>query len=1357
MPFPSGISVPQAYNEILAYDNDIGTNDIQFTLSGAGSEYFDVSWTAVVGTDLKIRYSADIIAKNHLYLDVPLSLTITAKGMGGGDPGTELNTTASISIDIDTDNSEDPVIVPTAFKEQIYYSQEAVDESTPVGTIATTVPMEIENAKDEVDYDITVTTPVGGATIPVDLFSADYDTTNKSVTLSLSRALSAEEGLNEIFTLRLEAKDPSDIEFLAETIVYVDVRAIDGSFESDLYVSNIDDPDMETTVPLVTDPVEIKIISVPSDNIIVTLEKPYSNAVWVEDQFVAEYVTGGVVVIKLNQKLTEDALKLPSINLLLKISFSNNLYTAEILSPGMQSGVLETSPEIILSNCVSTDTVDLVQQDGLPFWDDQFSNVIDHVISPHEEIKFKETPTGTVTVELKTAPGNALSFPENYAATYDTGADIVTIKLIQVLSGDALSAEVHVMTLAASVDGILQSETLIYIDIIPTSIPPPVVEGEFNSALYTSEITDPSTPQELDTIGAINIAQPPSDVVVTLEAAPESIPSYVENFAITQPDANGNIVLSLETPLPPDASENSYLVLILHAESASIDDYFEESVIHVKLPDVVCSITTTTCPSWASCPPCTCTTPLPSGSITFDQATYITTTAHDTIENTGQLNITKDSDLEALLQIQNNPQVYVEMTVDCEDPTAVPMSIHLLPREIPPEISITRQEMVVVITLEDKNDQNPIFEISELAVAYPILDLARQLLPGPIAAVTATDEDSSDKALSYSLATINEKYSVHPETGKLYPVDGIYNYVDETVYVAAFDSANNRAEIKYHLRHVTHNEIATVTILGAWLEDEETILEYIATNSPDYTWGSLKSAVLAEPPSKQITPELQSRLLRSAERAGNTGGMFLVLYAINEKLKPVPYDELVKLLEELPPSENWQVSAVETWEQSTAHYATYCSYRKKQKEKLRAKAGFKNRTSFSNQGVLENGKAPHHDDHSIHEDGLKLPETMSEQEERRKSMVTFSDEPEVIPGQSAAYMGPLDLSIDGVHRALTWGFQVGVLGYVLTWVTSLLRITSMCPCLAFVLCLIFGTAVAAMIARLEVVTEGKAVLITGCDSGFGYHLALRLEKMGFVVFAGCLNAAGAKQLVKEGGNNLVAVQLNVTSEEDIVKAQQHISDVLSERRIHGLWGVVNNAGLSTFGTIEWIPEADSRRVMEVNVWGMVRVTRAFLPLIRQAKGRVVNVASALGRFSNIGRSSYGMTKHAVEAFSDILRFEMRKFGIKVSIVEPGNFVNATSIFSPESIKKHSDHMWQAMAEEVRHAYGQQYYEDFFRNMIYYSTKGPTDLEPALVCLTQPIVQTFPAPRYQPMDLNWKIRCLVQTHLPEWVYERIYII
>ena len=105
------------------------------------------------------------------------------------------------------------------------------------------------------------------------------------------------------------------------------------------------------------------------------------------------------------------------------------------------------------------------------------------------------------------------------------------------------------------------------------------------------------------------------------------------------------------------------------------------------------------------------------------------------------------------------------------------------------------------------------------------------------------------------------------------------------------------------------------------------------------------------------------------------------------------------------------------------------------------------------------------------------------------------------------------------------------------------------------------------------------------------------------------------------------------------------------------------------------------KIANVNLWGVVRVTKSFLPLIRKGQGRVVNVASVLGRHPVLFAGAYCITKFGVEAFSDVLRLEMDRFNVKVSIIEPGNFMAATGILDI------SRKWWDQLDESVRKDYG----------------------------------------------------------------------
>ncbi|CAH2247857.1 D-beta-hydroxybutyrate dehydrogenase, mitochondrial [Pelobates cultripes] len=287
----------------------------------------------------------------------------------------------------------------------------------------------------------------------------------------------------------------------------------------------------------------------------------------------------------------------------------------------------------------------------------------------------------------------------------------------------------------------------------------------------------------------------------------------------------------------------------------------------------------------------------------------------------------------------------------------------------------------------------------------------------------------------------------------------------------------------------------------------------------------------------------------------------------------------------------------------------------------------------------------------------------------------------------------------------------------------------------------------------------KAVLVTGCDSGFGFTLAKHLHSKGFTVFAGCLfkdkGDAGVKELDNLKSDRLKTLQLNVVKQEEIEKAVEIIRENLQDPE-KGLWGVVNNAGISTFGEVEFTSMETYKEVAEVNLWGTVRVTKACLPLIRRAKGRVVNISSMLGRMSNPARSPYCITKFGVEAFSDCLRYEMHPLGVKVSVVEPGNFIAATSLYSPEKIKAIGDKMWEQLTEEVKNDYGRKYFDEKIACMHTYCKSGSTDTSPVINDVTHALTASTPYTRYHPMDYYWWLRMQIMTHMPGAISDKIYI-
>jgi NAD(P)-dependent dehydrogenase (short-subunit alcohol dehydrogenase family) len=172
------------------------------------------------------------------------------------------------------------------------------------------------------------------------------------------------------------------------------------------------------------------------------------------------------------------------------------------------------------------------------------------------------------------------------------------------------------------------------------------------------------------------------------------------------------------------------------------------------------------------------------------------------------------------------------------------------------------------------------------------------------------------------------------------------------------------------------------------------------------------------------------------------------------------------------------------------------------------------------------------------------------------------------------------------------------------------------------------------------------VLITGCSSGIGAATARRLLADGHTVYATARKPETLDELADAGAHVLA---LDVTSEESMAAA---VSTILGE---HGRIGaLVNNAGYGAYGAIEDVPITRVRDQFETNVFGMARLTQLVLPSMRaHGSGRVVMMSSMGGRLTFPFGGYYHASKHAVEAFSDALRYEVKPFGVKVSIIEPG--------------------------------------------------------------------------------------------------------
>ncbi|MGN6258591.1 MAG: SDR family oxidoreductase [Solirubrobacterales bacterium] len=178
----------------------------------------------------------------------------------------------------------------------------------------------------------------------------------------------------------------------------------------------------------------------------------------------------------------------------------------------------------------------------------------------------------------------------------------------------------------------------------------------------------------------------------------------------------------------------------------------------------------------------------------------------------------------------------------------------------------------------------------------------------------------------------------------------------------------------------------------------------------------------------------------------------------------------------------------------------------------------------------------------------------------------------------------------------------------------------------------------------------RSVLVTGASTGIGRATALRLDGSGWRVFAGVREEADAASLRVAGSERIAPVFLDVTEPEQIAAAAERVERE-SDR---GLDGLVNNAGVAIPGPLETVPLEDFRRQLEVNLVAYVAMTQALLPQIRKAEGRVVFLSSIGGRIAFPFGGPYHASKFGTEAIGDVFRQELRPWGLKVSIIEPGS-------------------------------------------------------------------------------------------------------
>ncbi|UJR14371.1 hypothetical protein I4U23_001367 [Adineta vaga] len=254
--------------------------------------------------------------------------------------------------------------------------------------------------------------------------------------------------------------------------------------------------------------------------------------------------------------------------------------------------------------------------------------------------------------------------------------------------------------------------------------------------------------------------------------------------------------------------------------------------------------------------------------------------------------------------------------------------------------------------------------------------------------------------------------------------------------------------------------------------------------------------------------------------------------------------------------------------------------------------------------------------------------------------------------------------------------------------------------------------------------NGKYVLISGCDSGFGHGLALELDKQGFHVVAGVFLPESIVSLKNKLSPKATVFRLDITKQEDIDAAFELITS--KTKVLHAL---VNNAGIADGYLIDWTSMEVMRKVMNINLFGHIAMTKTFLPLlIVKRYSRVINVSSISGYVSFAGTSAISSANHALEAFSDCLRREMMPWNLYVSIIQPGAMRTAFI----ENISDRIRNSWTELSTDIQNSYG----NNFLNNTILQVKNssiivGADNPRKVIVAIQHAVSNTNPAIRYRP--------------------------
>ncbi len=269
----------------------------------------------------------------------------------------------------------------------------------------------------------------------------------------------------------------------------------------------------------------------------------------------------------------------------------------------------------------------------------------------------------------------------------------------------------------------------------------------------------------------------------------------------------------------------------------------------------------------------------------------------------------------------------------------------------------------------------------------------------------------------------------------------------------------------------------------------------------------------------------------------------------------------------------------------------------------------------------------------------------------------------------------------------------------------------------------------------------SAVLVTGASTGIGAACALTLADMGWHVYAGVRKPEDGQALQSRSNGQIRPVILDVTQADTIREAMAILRQEAKDTPLRGL---VNNAGVAIGGPLEYLDLDELRRQFEINVVGQVAVTQAFLPLLRQGRGRIVNMSSIAGRGSLPFGGPYSASKYALESLSDALRMELAPWGLQVSLIEPGSV--KTPIWQKSLVL--ADQLVATLSEEAKTRYSRNF--DSVKAALRRSAETGVDTDEVVRAVVHALTAKTPKTRYV-IGRDAKIRLLLKN-LPDRVQD-----